>query len=92
MKLSRQMRRRMERKGATRSDISHIIDYTASQYAAVVALCLKDELGLGKKRAQSFMQKVDHEFTSINEGYLSLDDVIETVQEELGITVPYREA
>ena len=38
------------------------------------------------------MQKVDHVFTSINEGYLSLDDVIETVQEELGITVPYREA
>jgi hypothetical protein len=92
MRISRQMRRRIERKGANRADISHIIDYTASQYAAVVALCLRDELGFGKKRAQRFMQKVDHVFTSINEGYLSLDDVIETVQEELGITVPYREA
>ena len=32
------------------------------------------------------MQDVDNLFDSINKGYLSLDDVLKTVEEEIGIT------
>lgn len=33
------------------------------------------------------MKDVDELFDSINQGYLSLDDVIQTVEEELNITI-----
>ena len=87
MKMTRQERRRLERKGIDKTELSRIIDYVVKQYSAVLALCLHDKLGFGKVRAQRFMYEVDRVFESINEGYLSLDDVIETVEEELGIII-----
>ena len=50
-------------------------------------LCLKDKLGFGPVRAQRFMNNVEELFDSINQGYLSLDDVIQTVEEELNISI-----
>ena len=91
MKMTRQERRRLERKGIDKTELSRIIDYVVKQYSAVLALCLHDKLGFGKVRAQRFMREVDRVFESINEGYLSLDDVIETVEKELGITIISRE-
>ena len=87
MKMTRQERRRLERKGIDKAELSRIMDYVVKQYSAVVALCLHDKLGFGKVRAQRFMREVNQVFDSINEGYLSLDDVIETVEKELGITI-----
>lgn len=63
------------------------IAYTVRQYSAVVALCLKDKLGFGKTRAQRFMKDVDTMFGDVMAGYLTLDDVIETVEKELDITI-----
>lgn len=87
MKMIRQERRRLERKGIDRAELSRIIDYVVKQYSAVLALCLHDKLGFGKVRTQRFMGEVDQVFDSINRGYLSLDDVIETVEKELGIAI-----
>ena len=87
MKITRQERRRLERKGIDRAELSRVMDYIVKQYSAVVALCLHDRLGFGKVRAQRFMREVDDVFDSINRGYLSLDDVLETVEEELGILI-----
>lgn len=42
---------------------------------------------VGKVRAQRFMRDVDEMFDSINKGYLRLDDVLETVEKELGIAI-----
>jgi len=63
------------------------IKYTVRQYSAVVALCLRDKLEFGKKRAQRFMKDVDTMFGDVMAGYLTLDDVIETVEKELDITI-----
>ena len=91
MKMTRQERRRLERKGLDGAELSRIMDYVVKQYSAVLALCLHDKLGFGMVRAQRFMREVDRVFESINEGYLSLDDVIETVEKELGIAIVSRE-
>jgi hypothetical protein len=93
--LNRGTRRRLERNGVVVKELESIIeertkdaiDYTVRQYSAVLALCLKDKLGFGKKRAQRFMKHVDTMFGDILAGYLTLDDVIETVEKELDITI-----
>ena len=38
-------------------------------------------------RAQRFMNNVEELFDPINQGYLSLDDVMQTVEEELNIRI-----
>ncbi len=87
VKITRQERRRLERKGIDQAELGRIMDYVVKQYSAVMALCLHDKLGFGKVRAQRFMREVDKVFDSINKGYLSLDDVLETVEKELGIAI-----
>ena len=93
--LNRGIRRRLERNGVVVKELESIIeertrdaiDYTVRQYSAVLALCLKDKLGFGKTRAQRFMKDVDTMFGDIMAGYLTLDDVIETVEKELNIKI-----
>ena len=91
--LNRSTRRRLERNGVVVKELESIIeertrdaiDYTVKQYSAVLALCLRDKLGFGKIRTQRFLQDVNEVFDSIIKGYLSLDDVIETVNQELDL-------
>ncbi len=91
--LNRSTRRRLERNGVVVKELESIIeertrdaiDYTVRQYSAVVALCLRDKLGFGKIRARRFLQDVNEVFDSIIKGYLTLDDVIETVKQELDL-------
>ena len=91
--LNRSTRRRLERNGVVVKELESIIeertrdaiDYTVKQYSAVVALCLRDKLGFGTIRTQRFLQDVNEVFDSIIKGYLTLDDVIETVKQELDL-------
>ena len=93
--LNRSTRRRLERNGVAMKELESIIEertrnaihYTVRHYSAVLALCLRDKLGFGKKRAQRFMKDVETMFDDILAGYLTLDDVIETVEKELDITI-----
>jgi hypothetical protein len=62
-------------------------DFAVSAYSAAMALCLHDKLGFGPVRAQRFMKQVEELFDSINQGYLTVEDVIKTVEEELGISI-----
>lgn len=96
--MNRQQRRAIVKKKLTDKDIKAMeenikaktskdaIDFTIMNYIACVALCLHDKLGFGHDRTCRFMRDVDNLFDSINKGYLSLDDVLKTVEEEIGIT------
>jgi hypothetical protein len=92
--MNRQQRRAIAKKKLTDKDIKAMeekttkdaIDFAVTNYLACVALCLHDKLGFGHVRACRFMRDVDNLFDSINQGYLSLDDVLKTVEEEIGIT------
>ena len=68
-----------------RQSADQAIDYATKAYSAALALALHDKLGFGKKRSQRFLQQVWDTFRHIEEGYLSLEDVLKTVQEDLGI-------
>lgn len=88
-------RRKAAKKKLAHKDLNVIIEQKAynamefivKQYSAAVMLCLKDKLGFGRVRAQRFMNNVEELFDSINQGYLSLEDVIQTVEEELNIRI-----
>ncbi len=96
--MNRQQRRTIAKKKLTDKDIKAMeenikaktlkdaIDFAIKNYMACVALCLHDKLDFGHVRACRFMRDVDNLFDSINKGYLSLDDVLKTVKEEIGIT------
>ena len=96
--MNRRQRRAIANKKLTGKDIKAMeenikektlkdaIDFAVTNYMACVALCLHDKLGFGHDRACRFMRDVDNLFDSINKGYLSLDDVLKTVEEEIGIT------
>lgn len=96
--MNRQQRRAIAKKKLTDKDIKAMeenikiktskdaIDFAVTNYTACVALCLHDKLGFGHYRTCRFLRYVDNLFDSINKGYLSLDDVLETVEEEIGIT------
>ena len=92
--MNRQQRRAIVKKKLTDKDIKimeenvkkELIDFTIMNYLACVALCLHDKLGFGHDRTCRFLRDVDNLFDSINKGYLSLDDVLKTVEEEIGIT------
>ena len=93
--MTRAERRRLSKGKINMDELQEIINdrvmeaiaYTVRQYSAVVALCLRDKLGFGKTRAQRFMKEVDTMFGDVMAGYLTLDDVIETVEKELDITI-----
>jgi len=94
-KLTRQQRRKLERKGIDMAEYKRLtveiaedaVSFVIAQYSAVLALCLHDKLGFDKEKAQKFMTEVQEMFDSVEKGYLSLDDVLETVREELNIHI-----
>jgi len=91
--MNRAERRRLAKKKIDHKDLKMIeldagtraIDFTLDKYSAAVALTLRDKLGFGKKRAQRFMHDTWEVFVAIDKGYLSLQDVVETVKAELDI-------
>lgn len=93
--MNRKQRRALAKQNLTHKDLKVIQDHEAKAatasavhyYSAAVALCLHDKLGFGKIRAQRFMKDVEELFDSINQGYLTLEDVLKTVEEELGIHI-----
>jgi hypothetical protein len=58
-----------------------------SGYSAVLALCLRDKLGFGKKRAHKFLQEIEDTFDSIEKGYVTVEDIMTTIKDELDITI-----
>lgn len=63
----------------------------ASQYSmAVPVMVLRDDFGFGKKRLDKFLDSYMELYDAIEEGYLNLDDIIETVNEETSVEIVKR--
>lgn len=63
----------------------------ASQYSmAVPVMALRDEFSFGKKRLDKFIDAYMELYDSIDEGYLNLDDIIKTVNEETSVEIVKR--
>lgn len=63
----------------------------ASQLSMTVPIMvLRDEFGFGKKRLDKFIDAYMELYNSIDEGYLNLDDIIKTVNEETSVEIVKR--
>ncbi|WP_288961787.1 hypothetical protein [uncultured Peptoniphilus sp.] len=57
---------------------------------AVPIMVLRDEFGFGKKRIEKFVDAYMELYNAIDEGYLNLDDIIKTVNEETNVEIVKR--
>jgi len=64
-----------------------VVRQTAKEYGAVVALSLRDELDFGQKRSVRFLEGVNERFGDIKAGRLSIEDIIETLGDEIGLII-----
>jgi len=64
-----------------------VVRQTAKEYSAVVALSLRDELDFGRKRSVKFLEGVNERFGDIKAGRLSIEDIVETLDDEIGVII-----
>lgn len=91
--ISRQRRRKFEKNRYTEKDLQELIDeaikygvnYAVEGMSATVAIVLRDKIGLSKPKTRLALQEISTYFDSIQQGYLTLEDVKSTIEEELGI-------
>lgn len=63
----------------------------ATDYSlAVPVMILRDEYGFGQKRILEFCQKFMDLYDSIDENYLNLQDIVNTIKEETGVEIVTR--
>lgn len=65
------------------------INYATDCIYASVLMILHDKFGFGATRCQRFLKQVEEQVDCVNKGYLSLDDIKETVSKELDIHLVY---
>lgn len=57
---------------------------------AVPMMVLRDEFGFGEKRIDKFIAAYIKLYDGIDEGYLDLNDIIKTINEETGVKIVER--
>lgn len=61
------------------------IQFTLDKYSAVVLKCLKDKFDFEPDQLQEAVIHINDDFDSIVKGYMSFEDVVQTLQEETGL-------
>jgi len=93
--VNRSERRRLEKKGVTAKDLkviennsaSKAIDYAVSGMIASFALVLHDKWGWGQTRIKRLLDQVNEQFDSIDNDYLKIEDMKQTILDEIGINI-----
>lgn len=63
----------------------------ATNYSlAVPIMVLRDEFGFGKKRIDKFVDAYIKLYEAIDEGWLDINDIIKTINEETGVKIVER--
>lgn len=91
--MNRQERRKIDKKNLTARDIKSIqdsskskgIDVATSAIFASLALTLQDKWQWDNMSIKKLLAQVDELFDSVNNGYLSIEDLKKTVNDEIGI-------
>lgn len=93
--MNRSERRRLEKKGVTAKDLkviesnsaSKAIDYAVSGMIASFALVLHDKWGWGQTRIKRLLDQVNEQFDSIDNDLLTIEDMKQTILDEIGINI-----
>lgn len=64
-----------------------LLPHYATTMMAAFAMQLHDKHGWGRKRLETLLTSVGDLFDSVQGGYLSLDDIVKTVEAETGINL-----
>jgi hypothetical protein len=70
-----------------KQDRKEVLNKLANDYSAVVALCLRDKLGFGHKRAARFLRSVSTMFNDLQDGHLTIEDIKATLAEEIKVII-----
>lgn len=70
-----------------RKATSEAMDFAFKQMMLLPLMVLRDKYGYGAKRLEDFIENVADMLDSYNRGYLDLDDIEKTLEEETGIKV-----
>lgn len=65
------------------------IKFTVKNYNAVLLLCLKDKFNFSTEQLGEVVVLVNGTFDSVCKGYLTLEDIVETLREEDDINLTY---
>ena len=92
-KPSRQTVRRAESGKITRTELVAIgnecmkqgIAYTVESMTAVMAIVLRDKIGLSKPKTITAIREFNQYFESVLEGYVSIEDIKQAAKEEIGL-------
>ena len=66
---------------------SEAMDFAFRQMMLLPLMVLRDHYGFGAKRLEDYIDYVADMLDSYNKGYLNLDDIEKTLEEETGIKV-----
>ena len=64
-----------------------VTDKALRVIAYVPLIVLRDKWGFGKKRLQDFMFEFAEQVECLKKGYVSLEDMIETIKDETGLDI-----
>lgn len=70
-----------------RKATSEAMDFAFKQMMLLPLMVLRDKYGYGAKRLEEFIDNVADMLDSYNRGYLDLDDIEKTLEDETGIKV-----
>lgn len=63
------------------------LDFAIAYSMAVALMVLRDKFGFGAKRLEDFIDEAYEMYDSIENEYLDIEDIIQTIEEETGITI-----
>lgn len=92
--LSRQRKRALTRKALTEKELIDLAaefirigsDDASEAMAYVMAIVLRDKIGLSKPKTKLAIKEMFEYFKSVNEGWVDLQTIKQTVHEELKIS------
>lgn len=76
-------------KAGYKSGYSEGMQYTVLNYSSVVLLCLKDKFDFTTEQLKEVTAHINNTFDSVCQGYLTLNDILETLKEENNIEISY---
>ena len=65
------------------------MQFTVQNYSSVVLLCLKDKFDFTTEQLKEITTHINNTFDSVCAGYLTLDDILQTLKEENNLVIAY---
>ena len=64
-----------------------ILTRAVTDYSAVLAFALREELGFGHARATKFLERVSTMFQDVQSGIISIEDIKAQIKLEIGVEI-----